>query len=105
MAEYLKQAPERMHYCQAPFLEDVLVVQKFGAKIIWQGVGGFFLIKIYLQADKCYAWSSSIKGSTKRRYYAVLHIPPIDSTQKAVRTSIIYYHNKGSGKSKSPFKT
>jgi len=51
-----------------------------------------FIIKGHPQADKCYAWSSPIEGSTKRRYYAVLHIPPIDSPEKAVRASIVHDH-------------
>jgi hypothetical protein len=52
----------------------------------------FFLIKVHPQADKCYTWSSPIEGSTKRRYYAVLYIPPIDSPEKAVRASIVHDH-------------
>jgi hypothetical protein len=31
----------------------------------------------------------TIEGSTKRRYYAVLHIPPVDSPEKAVRATIV----------------
>ena len=36
-----------------------------------------------------YAWSSPIEGSTKRRFFAVLHQPPVDSPQVAVRAAII----------------
>jgi len=92
MEEDLKQAVERLHHCQASFLEDVAVVEKFGGETAWSGVVSVFLIKGHPQADKCYAWSSLIEGSTKRRYYAVLHIPPIDSPEKAVRASIIHDH-------------
>jgi hypothetical protein len=41
------------------------------------------------KASRAYAWSSPIEGSTKRKFYAVLHVPPIDSPQKAVRASIV----------------
>jgi hypothetical protein len=34
-----------------------------------------FEIRGHPQADKCYAWSPPIEGSTKRRYFAVLHVP------------------------------
>jgi hypothetical protein len=81
---------ERLHHCQASFLEDVGVVEMFGKETVWGGVVSSFLIKGHLKADKCYAWSSPIDGSTKRRYYAVLHIPPIDYPEKAVRASIVH---------------
>jgi len=40
-------------------------------------------------------WSSPIEGSTKRRYYAVLHVPPIDSPEKAVRAAIVQDYKTG----------
>lgn len=94
MEEDLKRAVERLHHCQASFLEDVAVMEKFGDKTVWQGVVSIFGIKGHPQADKCYAWSSSIDGSIKHRYYAVLHIPPIDSPEKAVRASIVHDHRR-----------
>jgi hypothetical protein len=48
-----------------------------------------FRLEGHPQTDKCYAWSSPIEGSTKRRYYAILHIHPVDSPEKAFRASII----------------
>ncbi len=35
-----------------------------------------------------YAWSEATTG-TKRRFFAVLHVPPVDSPAKAVRASIL----------------
>ena len=89
MDEDLKRAVEGLHHCQASFLEDVAVVEMFGEEIVWGGVVSVFLIKGNPQAGRCYAWSSPIEGSTKRRYYAVLHIPPVDSPEKAVRAAIV----------------
>jgi len=91
----LKQAVERLHECTASHIEDVAVVEKFGEKTVWSGVVAVFRLKGHPQATKCYAWSSPIEGSTKRRYYAVLHIPPIDSPEKAVRASIVHNHKAG----------
>ena len=93
--EDLKRAVERMHDCQASFIEDVAVVEKFGEEAVWSGVVSIFKLEGHSQADKCYAWSSPIEGSTKRRYYAVLHIPPIDSPEKAVRAAIVRNHKEG----------
>jgi hypothetical protein len=66
------------------------VVEKFRGKTAWSGVVSVFLIKGHPQADKCYTWSSPIEGSTKRRYFAVLRIPPVDSAEKAVRATIVH---------------
>ena len=45
-------------------------------------------------ATRAYAWSSPIEGSTKRRVFAVLHQPPIDSPQGAVRAATIAEHKR-----------
>lgn len=96
MDQDLKKAVERLHQCQASFIEDVAVLEKFGEQTVWSGIVSVFSLKGHPQASRCYAWSSPIDGSTKRRYYAVLHIPPIDSPEKAVRASIVHDHkNKG----------
>lgn len=94
MVEDLKRAVERLHHCQASFLEDVAVVEMFGEQTVWSGVVSVFEVKGHPQATKCYSWYSPIGGSTKRRYYAVLHIPPVDSPGKAVRASIVHDHKE-----------
>jgi hypothetical protein len=90
----LKQAVEKLHKCKAPHIEDVTVIEKFGEKTVWSGVVSVFSLEGHRRADKCYAWSSPIEGSTKRRYYAVLHIPPVDSPEKAVMAAIVFDHKE-----------
>lgn len=90
--EGLRGAIERLHSCNASHIEDITVIEKFGEKTVWSGIVSVFEIRDHPQANKCYAWSSPIEGSTKRRYYAVLHIPPIDSPEKAVRAAIVHDH-------------
>ncbi len=87
--EDTKQAVERLHNCKASYIEEVAVVEKFGLQTVWNGIVHIFKIEGNPKADKCYAWSSPIEGSTKRRYYAVLKIPPIDSPERAVRASVV----------------
>jgi hypothetical protein len=41
---------------------------------------------------KAYAWSSPIEGSDKRRFFAVLHLPPVTSPVEAVRAAIVTEH-------------
>ena len=38
---------------------------------------------------RAYAWSSPIEGSDKRRFFAVLHVPPITLPVEAVRAAIV----------------
>jgi len=85
----LKQAVERLHNCKASHIEDVVLVEKFGEKTVWGGVVSVFEIKGHSQATKCYAWSSPIEGSTKRKFFAVLHASPVTSAEDAVRAAII----------------
>jgi hypothetical protein len=91
----LKKAVEQLHNCTAQFIETIPVLESFQGKTVWEGIVFVFEINGHPQATKCYAWSSPIEGSTKRRYYAVLHVPPVDSPEKAVRASIIYDHKGG----------
>jgi hypothetical protein len=84
-----KRAVENLHNCKASHIEAVAVVEKFGSETVWNGIVHIFKIEGHPKANKCYAWSSPIEGSTKRRYYAVLKVPPVDSPEKAVRASIV----------------
>jgi hypothetical protein len=91
----LKTAVERLHNCSASFIENVVVVEKFGDKTVWQGTVSIYNLQGHQKATRAYAWSSPIEGSTKRRYYAVLHIPPVDSPEKAVRAAIVHESKGG----------
>ena len=46
------------------------------------------------KATRAYAWSSPIEGSDKRRFFAVLHIPPVTSPMEAVRAAIVTEHRE-----------
>jgi hypothetical protein len=85
----LQKIVEQMHNCKAQFMESVPVLETFEGQTVWQGIVQVFSLEEHAKAKICYAWSSTIDGSTKRRYYAVLHIPPIDSPEKAVKASIV----------------
>ena len=91
----LKTHVEHLLECTASFIEDVVVVEKFGSLTAWSGTVSIFALEDHPTATKAYAWSSPIEGSTKRRYYAVLHIPPVDAPEKAVRASIVQDYKKG----------
>ena len=88
-ANQLKQAVENMHGCRANFAQSVPVRESFEGKPAWEGVVHIFKLIAHPKANLAYAWSSPVEGSDKRRFFAVLHIPPIDSPVAAVRAAIV----------------
>lgn len=91
----LKKAVEKLHKCKAKFIESVIVLEAFQEKPVWEGTVFIFSLTGHPKAPKAYAWSSPIEGSAKRRYYAVLHDPSVDSPQKAVRAAIVQEYKSG----------
>jgi len=85
----LQKVVERACAAKAMHIGESAIIEKFGDRLVWKGIVHVFKIEGNPKAEICYAWSSPIKGSTKRRYYAVLKIPPIDSPEKAVRAAIV----------------
>jgi hypothetical protein len=88
-ADQLKHAVESMHGSSASFAQSVPGRETFDGKTVWEGVVHVFDLAGHLTATRAYAWSSPIEGSTKRRFFAVLHQPPVDSPQAAVRAAIV----------------
>jgi hypothetical protein len=95
-SEELKQAVERMHQCVAHLIEVIPISEAFQGQPVWQGIVHIFDITGHPKATRCYAWSSPVGETDKRRFFAVLHIPPITSAQDAVRAAIVQeYRTQG----------
>lgn len=92
--EHLKQAVESQHGGTATFVQSIPVKETFGGKTVWVGVVSVFDLKDNRNAKRAYAWSSPIEGSTKRRFFAVLHTERINSPVEAVRAAIVAEHRK-----------
>jgi hypothetical protein len=75
----------------------VPVRETFKGKPVWEGVVHVFDLTGHPTATRAYAWSSPIEGSSKRRFFAVLHQPPVDSPQAAVRAAIVA-EQRGTGR-------
>jgi len=88
-AAELKQAVESQHGGFAILAQSVPVKETFGGKTVWEGVVHVFKLTGHPQATQAYAWSSPIEGSDKRRFFAVLHMPPVTSPVEAVRAAIV----------------
>src|ERR1039458_5318888 len=88
-AKELKKAGEAQHGSTATHMQSVPVKETFGDKTVWEGIVHVFRIHGHPKAIQAYAWSSPIEGSDKRRFFAVLHVPPITSPADAVRAAIV----------------
>ena len=73
---------------EAPHLQQP-VTEAFEGKTVWEGVVHIFDLSGNPKASRAYAWSSPIEGSDKRRFFAVLHLPPVTSPAEAVRAAIV----------------
>lgn len=85
----LRAAVEGLHACKARFVTSLPVREQFQGTPVWEGDVSQFELTGHPAADTCYAWSEPIKGSDKRRFFAVLKVPPVDSPEAAVRASIV----------------
>jgi hypothetical protein len=90
----LKEAIEVQHGGTATLVQAVPVKETFEGQTVWEGVVHVFDLDDHPMATRAYAWSSPIEGSTKRRFFAVLGIPPIMSPLDAVRAAIIAEHQQ-----------
>ena len=91
----LKQAVEGLHNCRASCNRIEHVHETFQGKTAWEGDVAVFDLEDHPTASICYAWSDEVKGSDRRRFYAILHDGPVKSAADAVRASIAEaYHSK-----------
>ena len=91
-ADQLQAAVEGMHGGTATLAQSVPVHETHLGQTVWDGVVHVFELTGHPKANRAYAWSSPVEGSTRRRFFAVLHIPPVDSPQAAVRAAIVAEH-------------
>jgi hypothetical protein len=92
----LKNAVEHMHGGTATRVQSVPVHETFEGKPVWEGVAHVFDLVGHSTSTRAYAWSSPIEGSTKRRFFAVLHSALINSPLEAVRAAIVVEsHHEG----------
>ena len=74
---------------EGTLVESVPVKEEFQGKTVWEGSVSVFDLDGNAQSTRAYAWSSPVEGSTKRRFFAVLHMGGIRSPQDAVRAAIV----------------
>lgn len=85
----LRQAVEGLHGCKAVFQRVEPVKEIFQGKTVWEGQVHVFELRGHPSATTAYAWSYEKEPGGKRKFYAVLHTPAVDSSVKAVRAAIV----------------
>lgn len=84
----LQHAIMQTHGCGSLHSATVPVTEVFEGKTVWQGDVEVFNLFGHPTASQCYAWGFK-DDAAKWQYVAVLHTPPVDSPQAAVRAYII----------------
>ena len=84
----LIDAIRHLHGCETTHRETVHVHETHEGEVVWDGDVEVFDLTGHAAATKAYAWSEATTGK-KRRFFAVLHVPPVDSAVMAVRASIL----------------
>lgn len=64
------------------------MTETFEGEPVWEGEVQVFDLEGHPTASRCYAWSHATEGE-RRRFYTVLHVPPVDSPAAAVRAAIV----------------
>ena len=88
-AAQLRRAVESQHGGTAVLVTKLPVKEVYEGQIVWEGTVHIFDLDGHPKATRAYAWSSPVEGSTKRRFYAVLHLGGIRSPLDAVRAAIV----------------
>jgi len=84
----LQDAIRHMHGVESTWIESVEVDETFEGAQVWKGEVQVFELEGHPKSTRCYAWSEASIG-VKRRFFAALHIPPVDNAVAAVRASIV----------------
>ncbi len=84
----LKQVVESQRGGTATFMQTVPVRETHGEQTVWDGVGSVFELDHHPRAKLAYAWSYELSDA-KRRFSAVLHVPPFTWPARAVQAAIV----------------
>ena len=97
--EALAEAIRNMHGAEATWVEAVPVREKHEGQAVWSGIVHVFDLTGHPKASRAYAWAEPVdEDSGRQRFFAVLHVPPVESAADAVRASIVErYRREGDG--------
>ncbi len=85
----LQDSIRSLHGCESTYLETVRVIEDFEDQRGWEGNVYVFALADHPTAKKCYAWTHFVGDTERRRFETVLHEPPVNSPQEAVRAALV----------------
>jgi hypothetical protein len=85
--EFLGDAIQKLHGCEADHVESVPVLERFQGQTAWQGTVEVFEIAGHPKATFCYAWGFE-DDSGQMKAVTVLAQPPINTELDAVKAYI-----------------
>ena len=84
----LQGAIRHAHGCESRYVATVYVHEMYDGETAWRGDVEVFDLVGHAEAPRAYVWSEAKKGR-KRRFFVVLHAPPVDSPTKAIHASVL----------------
>lgn len=86
----LARVIEELHGVKPTHVETVPVAETFQGQTVWEGDVEVFDLENHPKANRVYAWSHIAgENDEQKRYVTVLHLPPVDSPQTAVKLAIV----------------
>jgi len=82
----LQKAIKQTHGCDSQHVASEQVYESFEGRTAWQGTVEIFDLIGHPQAKRAYAWT--YQDHDQNKTVTVLHIPPVDSPQTAVKVAI-----------------
>ena len=84
----LKKAVESQYGGTATLVQSVPIREEHNGQTVWDGTVHVFDLAGHPKTTRAYAWSYELPDG-KRRFFAVLHVPPITGPREAVRAAIV----------------
>jgi hypothetical protein len=84
----LQGAIRYAHGCESQYVATVYVHEKYDGETAWRGDVEVFDLVGHAEASRAYVWSEAKTGK-KRRFFVVLHLPPVDSPTKAIHAGVL----------------
>lgn len=81
----LQAAVRAMHGCECIYRRTEFVPEVLQRDIAWDGLVRVFKLINHSKAKYCYAWS--YREGSEIKYAAMLDIPPVNSSQSAVKAA------------------
>jgi hypothetical protein len=89
LIEELREQIRNLHHCDAVWVEAVRVVESVRGESMWEGEVYVFDLIGSDETQRAYAWVQPTRDLANRQYFVMLHRPPVESPQMAVRAAIV----------------